>query len=151
APAGTGASTATWQFNNLPEGHYDVQVTWPAGPNRASDAKYTVYDGATLLGTVVVNQQLAPTGGETVNGVTFQSLGDYNISSGTLKVVLSNEANGAVIADAVRVDRSHQSLLDGIQAFYNMGDAPGTQAIDATGRGNDLAPSFALDSSDLAF
>src|SRR5262249_19596327 len=67
-----------------------------------SNATYSVYDGNTLRGTVSVNQQQAPSG-TTVNGSVFQSLGSFQISSGTLKVVLSDNANGYVIADAFPV------------------------------------------------
>jgi uncharacterized repeat protein (TIGR03803 family) len=98
---GTGANTATWSVPDLAAGTYNVQVDWTAYANRATNATYQIFDGATLLGTVTVNQQLTPTGGSTVNGVTFQSLGQFTISSGTLRVVLTDNANGYVIADAM--------------------------------------------------
>jgi hypothetical protein len=50
---------------------------------------------------VTVNQQQAPSG-PTVNGTPFQSLGHFQVTSGTLKVVLTDSANGYVIADAAR-------------------------------------------------
>jgi ELWxxDGT repeat protein/autotransporter-associated beta strand protein len=103
AAPGNGANTASWQVLNLPVGAYDVQVDWTAFANRATNATYQVYDGATLLGSVQINQQTAPTGGSTVNGVTFQSLGHFTISSGSLIVVLTDNANGYVIADAMLV------------------------------------------------
>jgi hypothetical protein len=102
AAAGTGANTATWQLTGLASGTYDAQVTWTAVANHATNATYSVYDGGTLLKTVTVNQQQAPSGA-TVNGSTFQSLGQFQVNSGTLKVVLSDSANGYVIADAMRV------------------------------------------------
>ena len=61
--AGSGANTATWQASGLAAGIYDVEMTWTAFSNRATNATYQVFDGTTLLGTVQVNQQLAPTGG----------------------------------------------------------------------------------------
>jgi hypothetical protein len=76
-------------------------MTWTAYFTRATNATYLVYDGTTLVGTVSVNQQVAPTGGQTLSGTTFQSLGHFTITSGTLKVVLSDNANGYVIADAM--------------------------------------------------
>jgi plastocyanin len=100
APAGSGSNTATWQ-TGLTAGNYDVQMTWAPYINRATNATYLVYDGTTLVGTVSVNQQTAPTGGQTVNGTPFQSLGHFAINSGTLKVVLSDNANGFVIADTL--------------------------------------------------
>src|SRR5262249_46323406 len=62
AAAGSGSSVATWQASGLGAGTYDVQVTWSPNANRATDAPYRVYDGATLLATVRVNQELAPSG-----------------------------------------------------------------------------------------
>ncbi len=101
AAAGTGSNTATWQLTGLASGTYDVQVTWNVVSNHATNATYSVYDGSTLLGTVTVNQQLAPSG-PTVNGRPFQSLGLFQVTSGTLEVVLTDSANGYVIADAAR-------------------------------------------------
>jgi subtilisin family serine protease len=99
--AGTGSNTATWQATGLAAGNYQVQATWRAEPNRATNAPYRIYDGTTLLATVRVNQQLAPSG-TSVNGFVFQSLGTFAVTSGTLRVVLGNDANNYVIADAVR-------------------------------------------------
>jgi hypothetical protein len=101
AAAGDGSSTATWQAGLVP-GSYDVQVTWAPNPNRASNATYRIYDGATLLRTVSVNQRVASSG-TSVGGVSFQSLGIVQISTGPLRVVLGNDADGYVIADAVRI------------------------------------------------
>src|SRR5262249_20464001 len=101
AAAGTGANTASWQLTGLAAGSYDVQMTWNVVANHATNATYSVYDGNTLLGTVTVNQQQAPSG-PTVNGSIFQSLGPFTLSSGTLTVTLSDNANGYVIADAFR-------------------------------------------------
>lgn len=100
--AGSG-SAATWQLTGLAAGNYKVQTTWLPYSNRATNAPYQIYDGSTLLQTVLVNQQTAPVAGTTVNSTVFQTLGTYNVSSGTLKVVLSSNANNYVIADAVRV------------------------------------------------
>jgi glucose/arabinose dehydrogenase len=103
APAGQGEDTATWQFTGLLAGTYEVDATWTFAPNnRASNAPYSVYDGNTLLATVRVDQRQAPAG-SVVNGFTFQSLGAYHITSGTLRVVLSNDADNYVLADAMRV------------------------------------------------
>jgi len=99
---GTGADTASWQIANLSAGNYAVNVTWPPGANRATNATYQVYDGTKLLATVVVNQKLTPTG-TIINGTVFQSLGSFAITSGTLRVVLSDNANGFVFADAIAV------------------------------------------------
>jgi hypothetical protein len=101
--SGTGQNTATWQVTGLPAGRYQVQVTWHAYGNEASNAPYAIYDGSTLLQTVTVNQTQAASGAS-FGGVPFQTLATLNITSGTLKVVLSNTGNNTyVVADAVRV------------------------------------------------
>jgi hypothetical protein len=81
-----------------------VAVTWSADPNRATNAPYTVLDGATALGTVAVNQQQAPSD-FTDQGVGWKNLGTFTVTGNTLTVTLSNAANGYVIADAVRIVR----------------------------------------------
>jgi IPT/TIG domain len=118
---GTGASTAAWQVTGLAAGSYDVQLTWAAYTNRATNAPYQIYDGNTLLQTVAINQQLKPVGAS-VSGVVFQSLGTFTIASGSLRVVLSNNANGYVIADAMRTVLSLPStgwIIDNGQTGYS--------------------------------
>jgi predicted Zn-dependent protease len=116
AASGTGSATATWSYTNLTPGTYDVQVSWSANANRADDAPYSIYDGTTLIKTVLVNQQVAPVG-TAYGGVTYLDLGTVTISGGTLKIVLSNDADGYVIADATRIVPSialpNTALLDG--------------------------------------
>jgi hypothetical protein len=101
---GTGADTATWTVSSLPTDAYKVFVHWAGSGtiNRASNAPFTVYDGASSLGTVLVNQQVTP-GSAVDDRVSWQRLGTFTISSGVLKVVLSDKANGYVFADAIRV------------------------------------------------
>jgi hypothetical protein len=110
--AGTGADTASWQATGLPAGYYTIQATWNASSNHASNASYAIYDGSTLLQTVVVNQQSAPSGSTTLGGVVFQDLASVHITSGTIRVVLSDNANGYVVADAVRFAPIAAPLVD---------------------------------------
>src|SRR5205085_2637171 len=92
APGGDGGTQATWQYTGLPQGTYDLAMTWVSAGNRATNAPYLVYDGTTLLATVPVNQQIAPAGLSS-GGTTFQSLGRFPVASGKLRVVLGNGAN----------------------------------------------------------
>ena len=57
-----------------------------------------------MLTTVRVNQQQTANG-FVEDGVPFQDLGEFNIVGGTLTVELSDDADGVVIADAVRIER----------------------------------------------
>src|SRR5205807_4378594 len=87
--SGSGQNTATWQATGLASGLYHVQATWHPYGNQATNAPYAIYDGSTLLQTVPVNQT-QPASGPSFGGVPFQTLATVNITSGTLKVVLSN-------------------------------------------------------------
>jgi hypothetical protein len=104
---GSGTETASWTLGGLAPGEYRVSVTWEPYRNRAEDAPYTVLDGVTALGTVAVNQTLAPAD-FTEDGVSWQDLGTYQLSGSSLTVELSDQAGPSgrkVIADAVRVER----------------------------------------------
>ncbi|HEV3445429.1 MAG TPA: hypothetical protein VG099_12350, partial [Gemmataceae bacterium] len=103
ASSGSGASTAVWQVTNLQPGQYQVQVSWHPYGNEPTNAPYAIYDGSTLLTTVLIDQTKAASG-TSYGGVPFQTLATLNITSGTLRVVLSNNGNGVwVVADAMRV------------------------------------------------
>jgi hypothetical protein len=93
--AGTGADTFTWNFNLPATGTYRVSVWYSAGSNRASNAPFTVY-AKTGPATVTVNQQ--------VNGGMWVDLGTYEFASGPNKVVLSDNADNLVVADAIKVE-----------------------------------------------
>ena len=101
-PAGNGSGAATWKFTGLLPGPYQVFTKWVPFSNRATNAPYTILNGSATLATVNVNQQLAPAG-ETDNGIVWQSLGTFSINTGSMTVRLNDNANGYVIADAVRI------------------------------------------------
>ncbi|MFA5119243.1 MAG: hypothetical protein WC695_10460, partial [Candidatus Omnitrophota bacterium] len=93
--AGTGVNKFTWSPVVSASGTYEVFARWTAFSNRATNAKYTVTNNSGSS-TVEVNQQLN-------NGV-WVSLGKHSFTAaGTAQVSLSDNANGLVIADAVRV------------------------------------------------
>jgi uncharacterized protein (DUF1800 family) len=133
-PAGSGANTATWTFTNLAPGQYRVMATWPADPSQADNAPFTVLDGATIVGTTQVNQQVAPVG--LSDGATnWQDLGSigFLVTSGNLSVVLSDNADGNVVADAVRVERINyatvESLPDTIRFLEQASWGPNSTSI----------------------
>ncbi|WP_427925497.1 exo-alpha-sialidase [Streptomyces sp. cg40] len=93
--AGTGTSAVRWGTDVPATGTYDVSVWYTDNANRADNAPYTVTDanGSTL---VRVDQ--------TVNGGSWISLGKYSFTAGSKAVVqLSDDADGYVVADAVRI------------------------------------------------
>ncbi|MGB2821477.1 MAG: hypothetical protein WBF17_10875, partial [Phycisphaerae bacterium] len=99
--AGGESATATWAFENVPDGTYDVYVSWHGHQGQASVAPYTVYcfDGNVQ---VSANQRFAPDD-EMFAGIAFESLGQWAPEQdGTIRVVLDAAgADGTVVADAV--------------------------------------------------
>lgn len=91
---GTGANTATWSFTIGTAGNYEVYAWWVEGTNRATNAPYTInYEGGS--DTVRVSQR--------IKGGQWNYLGTYPFGVGTYSVVLSDDANNYVIADAIKV------------------------------------------------
>ena len=89
----------------------------------ATNAPYTISDGGNLLATVDMNQQFAP-GDATIDGQNWASLGVFTAASGTLVIGLSDNANGIVDADAIRIQQIEQvspapSILDTVDAAYS--------------------------------
>jgi hypothetical protein len=152
--AGTGTNWVSWTFDDLPDGTYQVFTRWSHFSNRATNAPYTVFDGAASLGTVSVNQQVAPAGDQT-GDVVWQKLGNFTITSGMLRVRLTDAANGYVTADAVRlvagtsISQAPEIDVAGFEHSISDGDATPTFA-DATEFGavgaltNSLTHSFSI-------
>ncbi len=105
ASAGNGSAVANWTFTAIPNGTYQIFTRWSHFGNRATNAPFTVYSGLggnTAVGTTLVNQQLAPVG-DFSNGVAWQSIGTFEVTANTLRVRLTNAANGYVVGDAIRI------------------------------------------------
>jgi BNR repeat-like domain len=93
SPAGTGTARVRWTLDVPATGVYQVAVWYTSASNRASNAPYIV-NGST---TVRVDQRS--------RGGRWVSLGDFTLAAGTTTVDLTNDADGYVIADAVRILR----------------------------------------------
>jgi hypothetical protein len=104
AVKGTGTTTATWTFTALPPGQYRVHASWTASWFNAINAPFTVFDGATALGTVLANQEVASSS-LNWSSTNWKELGTFDITGDTIRVTLTNAANDRVVADAVRVER----------------------------------------------
>src|SRR5262249_7949411 len=106
AAAGNGSQEGTWTFTALPPGTYRISGTWTAGSGRARRAPETVLDGDRVMGAGGGGQrQAADDFAE--GGVIWEDLGSgvFTITSGTLVVRLTDLADGAVVADAIRLER----------------------------------------------
>ena len=101
--AGNGADRASWNFNVTP-GSYRISATWSPHANRATDAKFSLFDGSMQVGQVSINQEQAPDDLQT-DGAVWEDLGGpHSILGNVLSVDLSDQANEFVIADAVRIE-----------------------------------------------
>jgi PKD repeat protein len=105
--AGTGANSAEWTVVVRQAANYQVTATWQSGVANASNAKYIIqHDGGT---TSVEVDQRAKTGG--------YPLGVFPFSPGSYKIRLTDDANGRVIADSVRLS-SIDGFSDRLQAEF---------------------------------
>jgi hypothetical protein len=103
--AGSGSAYVRFSFTGLDAGTYDVAATWVQFTNRATNTPHRVLNGFSLLSTVAVNQELAPTADFTEGGRPFKSLGQFTITGDALRVEITDAANEYVIADAIRIQR----------------------------------------------
>jgi hypothetical protein len=103
--ASSTAATANWiltKRGGLPTAKYEIFLTYAAGPNRATNAGYKIFDGSTLLTTETVDQTQAPFGG-TYQSFAWTSLGVFTIERGRISISLSDNAAGSVDADGVLI------------------------------------------------
>ena len=105
---GTSGDSVRWTFNSLAPGVYTVYATWVPNGSAATNAPFTIADGSVPQSTVAVNEQLAPAD-VSADGAEWKILGTVTVTSGTVVVTLSTNANGTVLADAVRLVHGDQT------------------------------------------
>ena len=91
-----------------------IQTALPIAP-------YTLYNNGSFVARVTKNQQ--------INGGQFNSLGSYNLTAGTLEVVLDNNASGYVIADSVEVISYSGDTTSGGATAHMIRPAVARQAV----------------------
>jgi len=95
AGPGSGSIQATWSFS-VSDGLYELSAQWAAYSNRASNAVYRVYNNGVEIGAQVFDQRF--------NGGQFNVFDtSYAVDAGILEVVLKDDVDGYVIADAVQI------------------------------------------------
>lgn len=97
----------TWTANGVADGLYRISLTWPdlgVQNGASSTVPVQIFDGDTLLATLSVNQRLAPSD-LLDEGVFWDDLGIFNFQTHTARIVLSNDTEGTVLADAVRLEQ----------------------------------------------
>ncbi|MBI3465631.1 MAG: choice-of-anchor D domain-containing protein, partial [Planctomycetes bacterium] len=101
----TGNDVATWT-TTVPPGVYRISGGWLRNPYWATNASFTILDGAVPRGTASVDQRTESLPGDFIEfGLPWRDIGGlYNITSGMLTVLLDAKgANGYVVADAIRI------------------------------------------------
>jgi hypothetical protein len=125
---GDGSDKSIWTFSELPSGSYDVFASWTANFNRATNAPFTISGGAQPI-TTRENQEVSPNDEQDPqSGVWFEHLASVSVSSGTLTVTLSDDANEYVIADAVWVRSALPLLAAGGEVLSARNAAPLAEA-----------------------
>ncbi|MEP7157786.1 MAG: right-handed parallel beta-helix repeat-containing protein [Chloroflexota bacterium] len=165
-------SPAVWETMITP-GNYRIYATWlanvtqktdnlvdPSLPDQqlfpATNATYTVKDGETPFGTQPLPVDQHRFAGDTEflgaiedGGLDFRLLGTFAFLSNTLRVELSNLANGNVVAGPILIDRvggvdrrriqnnrNPETLKPTLPDEYTDNDAAWTDFVYATGTGN---------------
>jgi len=122
ASPGSGSKQATWSFS-VASGQYTISAQWAAFENRASNAKYRIFSNGTEFGMQVFDQR--------INGGRFNDFDVvYTVPGGTLEVMLTDDADGYVIADAVQVMHTGPA---GNFAPEGVIDSPSAEATIAVG------------------
>lgn len=107
---GTGADKAVWTVNVTKTGTYQVFARWVTASTYASNAPFTVkYSG----GSATVTKSQRTSGGQWV------LLGSYTFSAGTAgSVTLSDNANGTVIADAIKLVATSGATQEALRSIH---------------------------------
>lgn len=93
--AAKGKCKAKYVFKLPKPGRYQVRVSWPPNPNRATNVPITIRFGRETK-TLQVSQKKSGADG-------FNSLGDYLFAETAVVEISNQETNGYVIADAVQL------------------------------------------------
>lgn len=90
--------TTKWSLNVPHSGKYRVQAIFRAGTNRPTAARYVIADK---------DSSFTANADQTINNLTWVTLGDYQLDYGTVSVTLdalnSTPSGRSAIADAVRI------------------------------------------------
>ncbi|MEU4564706.1 DNRLRE domain-containing protein [Actinoplanes sp. NPDC023936] len=139
APAGSGSAQYNWQLNIPRDGAYQVFAYYPQITGAATDAKFTVtHAGGDTVTTV----------NQSTGAGTWVSLGSYTFTEdGAQKITLTDQANGKVVADAVKLVRDSGAEVDNEKKEF-------TYKYNANGlmtQVNDRSPGAGVDTYRLAY
>jgi hypothetical protein len=108
-PMGDGSAGFAWKYKVKIAGTYEIHVNYAAEFDRASNAPYTVTYGGGQTRMIPIDQR--------TDGGRWIHIGDFEYQEGEEgSVVLSNNADGYVIADAIKIvekgNPSNKLILD---------------------------------------
>ncbi|MFC4077135.1 golvesin C-terminal-like domain-containing protein [Salinithrix halophila] len=123
---GTGADTFTWNLNAPETGSYKIYARWQPYTDRATNAPFTIHHKSGQSVKKMDQRDYSKKG-------QWMELGTYNFDAGTGKVVLSDNADGIVVADAILMERVPDQIVsdnadtgnEGIGAWKNSSNLPG--------------------------
>lgn len=146
-PAGTGENSATWSFDDVASGReHRLSANWTSHSNRATNAAYQLQyesvDGVLEERKFIVDQ--------TSGGGNWQTLGTFTPGSSQVSVSLLNDADGYVIADAVKLEAAPDTAepikieADQNRSYVVRDLAAGSwefriRAVDTNGRASDYS------------
>lgn len=91
-----GECVARYVFELGKPGRYEVRVSWPPNPNRASNVPIVIHFADGQSKTLTVNQKTSGDDG-------FNSLGEFDFTETAVVEISNKDTNGYVIADAVQL------------------------------------------------
>ncbi|WP_158887113.1 DNRLRE domain-containing protein [Amycolatopsis anabasis] len=135
---GTGADTVTWNIDVPRNGAYEVFVRYTAAA-KATNATYTVeHDGGSATKVIDQTQQAGQ----------WVSLGKYGYTEDQIrKIILSDKADGTVVADAVKLVRDGTGERDDEQKTFGYAYDPNNNLVEMT----DTSPGSAVDTYTIGY
>ncbi|MFP6703489.1 MAG: hypothetical protein VB861_17200, partial [Planctomycetaceae bacterium] len=104
AAPGGGEARGWCTASGLSAGDYVLSVTWVPHANRATNVPFTVEVNGVEVAAGRVNQQIAPND-RRADGGTWEDIATVSVpENGSIRVETSNDADGYVIADALRFE-----------------------------------------------
>ncbi|MFP6701939.1 MAG: hypothetical protein VB861_09365, partial [Planctomycetaceae bacterium] len=101
---GSGSAVASCSVGGLPGGVYVASATWEPYPDLATNAHYFIQVNGSGVAAGSLNQRAAPND-RWASGAMWEDLATFRVpESGAVRMALTNQANGYVIADAVRLE-----------------------------------------------
>lgn len=109
--SGNGASVATFTVLIPVSGEYRISAQWPAHDTRASNAPFRLVNNGSQLDIIRVNQKVNGGQFNPLTGLEAVDQGIYPLNAGVFQVILTNDADGKVAADAVRIEHVRSANL----------------------------------------